>query len=97
MSNIEKHLKYGKVAACFKNETGNRYGSLLVVDLDDTRNKSAYWACECDCGKILSVAGYRLRDGSRNKCSRSCSYIVKAGTRIRINEWATRSIVGNAA
>ena len=97
MKNIEKHLKNEKVTANFKNETGNRYGNLLVVDLHETRNKSAFWACECDCGKILSVAGYRLRDGSRNKCSKSCSHTVKAGSRIRVSEWATRAIVGNAA
>lgn len=49
--------------AKLKNETGNRYGRLLVIKRDTTVKKGAKpkWICQCDCGKIVSVLGTSLR------------------------------------
>lgn len=36
-----------------KNEIGNRYGKLLVIEKaikPEGRPKGAYWLCQCDCG-----------------------------------------------
>ena len=36
-----------------KNEIGNRYGKLVVIERvpkPEGRPKGAYWLCQCDCG-----------------------------------------------
>jgi hypothetical protein len=50
-------------------ETGNRYGRLLVFARDKRRKDGhAYWRCHCDCGKVTSVAGSTLRYGVSLSC-----------------------------
>ena len=52
-----------------KNEIGNKYGRLLVVERakkeGDTR---AYWKCKCDCGNEIIVSGKQLRSGNTTSC-----------------------------
>lgn len=45
-----------------KDLTGNRYGKLTVLKVDEerTRNGKVYWLCQCDCGKITSVQSTSL-------------------------------------
>ncbi len=53
----------------FKDETGKRYGILLVVDR--SRNNlysNATWNCICDCGKRAVVTGVSLRRGDTKSC-----------------------------
>lgn len=57
------------------NEIGNRYGKLLVIDLDkekyiceSTQNSRLRWICQCDCGNIVSVIGTSLRRGLTQSC-----------------------------
>lgn len=50
-----------------KNELGNKYGKLLVIDEAPSKNGSAYWLCQCDCGKQVVVRGSDLRY-SRKSC-----------------------------
>ena len=50
-----------------KNEIGNRYALLTVIEKADTKNK-AYWICKCDCGNITTVSGSNLRNGSVKSC-----------------------------
>ena len=97
MKNIEKHLNSGKVNVAFKNETGNRYGNLLVVDYFGAKGRCAHWICKCDCGETLSVSGYRLRDGSRDKCDKNCQFGSTPAISFQVSEWATKSILRNAA
>jgi len=52
-------------------EIGNRYGKLIVLDLDLSRTNSsqnAWWECECDCGNTTSVSGVDLRRGHTISC-----------------------------
>ena len=57
----------------FKDETGNRYGSLTVLRRDPKGpHKKAYWICQCDCGNTTSVWGASLRNGSVSSCGRHC-------------------------
>jgi hypothetical protein len=47
-----------------KNETGNRYGKLLVIQKrieKEGRPHRAYWICQCDCGNKRVVMGSELR------------------------------------
>lgn len=45
-----------------KDLTGNRYGKLTVLKVDEERtgNGKEYWLCQCDCGKIASVQSTSL-------------------------------------
>lgn len=60
----------------YKNEIGNRYGKLLVVEkANNTLSGIARWRCKCDCGKESIVIGSSLRNGTSKSCG--CSTGVK--------------------
>ena len=55
-----------------KNEKGNRYGRLLVINKVPnifSSQSAARWLCKCDCGTIRKISGNNLRNGSK-----SCGY-----------------------
>ncbi len=51
-------------------ETGHRYGRLLVVSYAgrDQPQGQALWLCRCDCGGAATVRGAKLRAGSTVSC-----------------------------
>ena len=58
-------------------ETGNRYGRLIVLGRDTeaedyarkrSRHIKARWICLCDCGQVTSVQGHALRQGYVQSC-----------------------------
>lgn len=52
-----------------KNEIGNKYGKLLVIEeagIDSSKHKM--WRCQCDCGNIIEVRGAKLRNGDKTDC-----------------------------
>ena len=53
-----------------KNETGNRYGKLIVIkQLENTENiGNTKWLCKCDCGNYKEVLGRNLRNGHTSSC-----------------------------
>jgi hypothetical protein len=57
-------------------ETGNRYGRLVVIELMDRslaerfKRAKAKWLCQCDCGKRTRVFGDKLRNGTVKNCLR---------------------------
>lgn len=56
----------------FIDETGNRYGKLVVIERAGTyvtkSYKQAVWLCKCDCGGTINVRGTHLRFGSTTNC-----------------------------
>lgn len=55
----------------FINETGNRYGRLVVIKQAGRNKKgkgAVLWECLCDCGNIRTVIGYDLRRGHTTSC-----------------------------
>lgn len=50
--------------------TGQRFGSLTVIERDFSNKKNAKWFCQCDCGKIVSKSGQGLRKGESTCCDR---------------------------
>lgn len=50
--------------------TGQRFGSLIVIERDYSDKKNARWFCQCDCGKIVSKSGQGLRKGESTCCNR---------------------------
>jgi hypothetical protein len=52
-----------------KDETGNKYGKLSVIDKDTLHPKYGwFWNCICDCGRTASVRGSYLRIGHTISC-----------------------------
>ena len=55
-----------------KNELGNRYGRLVVIERQRTlpmkSRQSARWICICDCGTETAVYGHNLRLGMVKSC-----------------------------
>ena len=54
----------------FIDETGNRYGKLVVlkkIENLSTRNGTK-WLCQCDCGNYKEVMGIDLRKGIVTSC-----------------------------
>lgn len=73
---IGKVLRRGEVKSCGYctnsrpiDETGNRYGRLVVLEKTNChRNSQYWWRCICDCGNEVIVPGYRLRNGTTKSC-----------------------------
>ena len=62
----------------FIDETGNRYGRLVVLEQDKElsyEKHRAYWICKCDCGNIKTVSSKCLRGGN----TKSCGCILSVG------------------
>lgn len=51
-----------------KNEVGNRYGSLVVLEYAGTNGHNALWKCICDCGNECIKLGLSLRNGRVKSC-----------------------------
>lgn len=49
-------------------ETGNRYGRLVVIERAGLDRRSLMWRCRCDCGRETLVRGHRLRGGEAISC-----------------------------
>jgi hypothetical protein len=61
----------------FKDETGNRYGRLTVIEEAPTPShitdqSTVYWLCRCDCGKNAVVRGHNLRSEHTYSCGCYC-------------------------
>lgn len=68
--------------ACGSNITGQRFGHLVALEIDNSykkekqiNNRKLYWKCQCDCGAIVSVEGTHLRRGE----TQSCGCIISRG------------------
>ena len=51
--------------------TGQRFGSLVVLERDLSNKKNAKWLCQCDCGQIVSKYGQGLIKGETTCCNRN--------------------------
>lgn len=55
--------------ALLVDETGNRYGRLVVLRrAENSRTGIAKWLCRCDCGKEKAILGTSLRNGATSSC-----------------------------
>lgn len=51
------------------NLTGNRYGRLEVIGIDDAKEgRKTYWICKCDCGNVKSIRSDALVGGKTVSC-----------------------------
>ena len=52
----------------FKNEIGNIYGKLTVIEEGPTLKDRKYWKCQCECGNIIITQGSNLRNNKTTSC-----------------------------
>lgn len=73
---------------CLIDETGNRYGKLLVLRRGEnmSHGKRAVWECRCDCGNIEEIAGQYLRKGEKTQCA-ACAAAEKKKARREHKEY----------
>lgn len=48
--------------------TGQRFGRLTVIGIDDRNTKKTFYYCQCDCGEIKSVRSDSLICGAIRSC-----------------------------
>jgi len=58
--NLETHYKSKKI----KNEAGNKYGKLTVIDLENVKKGHAFWKCKHENGTTMIKKGTDLRNGN---------------------------------
>lgn len=63
-----------KKGSTIKNEIGNVYGKLTVIDFAYVKNSKAHWLCKCECGRNTITSGNALRNGSVHSCGCLVSY-----------------------
>lgn len=52
-----------------KDLTGQRFGKLVVTDLDrQDKNYKLYWTCKCDCGESKTIISWELIGGKSTNC-----------------------------
>jgi hypothetical protein len=75
------------MSAQIKNETGNRYGRLLVLEKMPHKKgeEQVRWRCRCDCGKERIAFGWLLRIGKIKSCGclsrETVRYVNETGNR----------------
>lgn len=60
--------------------TGQRFGSLLVIGVDETSGRKTKFICQCDCGNIKSIRSDALIEGM----TRSCGCLKKKQDKINL-------------
>lgn len=48
--------------------TGQRFGRLKVIGVDDRNTRKTYFLCECDCGTVKSIRSDGLLSGAVKSC-----------------------------
>ena len=48
--------------------TNEKFGKLTAIKKVESRNKKAFWLCECECGGFLEVSTDHLRRGTTKSC-----------------------------
>lgn len=52
----------------YKDLTGQKFGRLTVVGIQETNTRKTYWVCQCDCGNIKVVRSDSLQNGMIRSC-----------------------------
>ena len=48
--------------------TGQHFGRWTVIEKAESRNRTVYWKCKCECGTVKNVQGRLLRNGQSTSC-----------------------------
>ena len=53
-----------------KDETGKKYGKLIVIEQRPSKKKRIMWLCKCICGNFIEVSGTDLRTSKVQSCGK---------------------------
>ncbi|MGN1298074.1 MAG: HNH endonuclease [Clostridia bacterium] len=62
--------------------TGKKFNNLTVISENGKTGKEILWKCKCDCGNVVNVRGYDLKNGH----TKSCGCIRKENSKSTIRE-----------
>jgi len=51
-----------------KLKRGQRFNRLVILSFVGSEKGTSRWECKCDCGKVVVMAGTRMKDGSARSC-----------------------------
>lgn len=74
----------GKLHPNIKDLTGNKYGKLIVIEIDkeeSLKKRGVVWKCKCECGNYKSVPSHSLINGLVTSCGCNHFKEIKPGTR----------------
>lgn len=55
--------------AKFTDLTGEKFGRLTVIRrLENDKHRNSRWSCKCECGEIVNVLGFCLKNGNTKSC-----------------------------
>lgn len=60
-----------------KNLIGLRFGRLVVLNRNGTKNRNSVWICQCDCGNQKSIRSDLLNNGTTKSCGCLRSDVVR--------------------
>ncbi len=93
-------LRNGNTKSCGKcsrgiDETGKRYGKLMVLGLGEKfkGNNATTWVCQCDCGNKVTRVGASLRHGRTFSCGCTNLERIREANALPGNEAAFNRIV----
>ena len=84
----------GRIESCghnttaFKDLTGMKFGELEVLEYINKK-----WNCECSCGRIKTVSGYKLRSGKTQSCGHAKTNKELLG--LKYGEWEVIDTLNN--
>mgnify|MGYP001558967709 CR=1 FL=1 len=56
-------------------KVGMKFGCWTIVSKGQKdRKRNAYWICQCDCGKVVSVSADNLKRGKSTRCTECRNY-----------------------
>lgn len=73
--------------------TGQVFGKLTVIELDQESSGGRKWICKCSCGNTVSVREYNLKSGNTKSCG--CTRKEKSSVRnLNVKQVKTRDNQG---
>jgi hypothetical protein len=79
--------------------TGQKFGTLTVIEKAPSRSGKTYWKCECECGAIKEVQTGHLKSGAIQSCGNpQCKQLHNSAEMIKYCEICGKEfpIVANA-
>jgi hypothetical protein len=82
--------------AAYKDRTGERYGSLVILSYAGTRDHSRVWLCRCDCGTVKEVPWKAIQQNHTRSCGCRKGLFLRPGgyNRLSTGEAAANALFG---
>ena len=65
---VQYHIEVGTTKKNYKDLTGQKFGRLTAIGVQDTNTRKTYWVCKCDCGNVKVARSDSLQSGAIQSC-----------------------------